>query len=338
MRLRYDFSSADQLKDWVEGVPWPIAKDAPDGIGVSEGRLAVRGSVGARHVAEWDGDLVVTAKLIPESVKDIGSYLSSSEMPNDYVSYTIGETYFHGWDHEGSGGDTGMMKFGKQFSAVQKGGFVGFRYLAFRRPPTDPAPGKAISWAFGRDAGKLLLTMDDLKLDSVEPANRLKSVSPGFYAIKGSMIVDDVTIEGTLSPKFLAAKKIALRTENPVLADAAAGLDPAVVALVDAYKKGSESATKLVSIVGDAARAEPDRAAATQALKAGPHKALPAVVDLLYSPDVKARAHGIDIVKAITGKNYGYDPRGGEKSRQTAVRKLNEDMTAHPELLQGGGG
>ena len=43
-------------------------------------------------------------------------------------------------------------------------------------------------------------------------------------------------------------------------------------------------------------RADGDRQAAATALKAGPRKAVNAVVDLLYSPDAKVRAAGIEIV------------------------------------------
>ena len=93
-----------------------------------------------------------------------------------------------------------------------------------------------------------------------------------------------------------------------------------------------------ISVVGDPSRAEADRGAATAALKAGPRKALPGVIDLLYNVDAKVRASGLEIVKAMTGKTYGYDPKAGEKARGAAVGRLNEDIKAHPELLQGRGG
>ena len=337
VRLRYDFSDAAQMKDWAEGVPWNVPRSAGDGISLAEGRLSVRGSTGARHVAEWEGDLTVTCRLVPDGVKDIGGFLSTPDSTTDYVAFSIAETYFHEWDNH-AGGDSGMMKFGKQFSDFQKGGYVGFRYLDFRRPTVDPQPGRPIAWTHGRKANNVLMAMDDLELDSVEPGNKMKIVQAGFYAIKSSMAVDEVVFEGTLAPRFVEAKKISLTTSGPLKAAAASGIDPAVKSLVDAYAAAKESATKLVSVIGDAARADADRAFAVQAVKTGPRKALPAVVDLLYSADVKARAYGIEIVKAMTGKNYGYEPKASEKARATAVRRLNEDIAAHPELLKGPGG
>ena len=344
VKLRYDFATADQQQDWTQGVPWNIAKDKADGIGIGDGRLQIRGNVGARHVAEWEGDLLITCKLVPDGVKDIGGYLSTPDSSSDYVSFTIAETYFHKWDSK-PGGDTGMMKFGKQFSTGNgKGGYVGFRYLDFRKPETEPASGKTSAFSFGRRQNSVLLTLDDTKLDSLEPGNTMNVVQAGFYAIQSSMAVDDVVIEGTLAPRFIQAKRLALRTAKPLAPDtggapaAPAGLDPAVAETLAAYKAGTATALKVVPIVGDPARSDLDREAAALALRTGPHRALPAVVDLLYSPDLKTRTFGIEIVKGMTGKTYGFEPKASEKARAAAVRRLNEDIDKHPELLQGGGG
>ncbi len=344
VRLRYDFNAPEQQNDWIQGVPWNIAKDKADGIGIGEGRLQIRGNVGARHVAEWEGDLLVTCKLVPDGVKDIGGYLSTPDSSSDYVSYTIAETYFHKWDNK-PGGDTGMMKFGKQFSTGNgKGGYVGFRYLDFRKPEVEPVSGKTSTFSFGRRLSNVLLTLDETKLDSLEPGNKMKIVQAGFYAIQSSMAVDDVVIEGTLAARFIQAKGLALKTAKPLAPEsgggavAPAGVDPAVLATLAAYKAGTVTAPKVVQIVGDPTRSELDRDAAAAALRLGPHRALPAVVDLLYSPDLKTRTYGIEIVKGITGKNYGFEPKASEKARAAAVRRLNEDIAQHPDLLQGGGG
>lgn len=338
VKLRYDFSTPEQMKDWVVGVPWNIAKDAGDGAEVAEGRLAVRGSQGARHAAEWEGDLLVTCRLVPDGVKDIGAYLAGPDNKDDYVTYSIGETYFHSWDKK-AGGETGMMKFGKQFSAISGGGYTGFRYLAMRMPETPTTAGKPIAFSFGRSGGKVLMSTDDMKLDSVEPGNRMRVAWPGFYAVKSGMVVDDVVIEGTLSPRWLEAKKVLLKTDKPIEAAAAAPpLDPAVAAILEGYRTGKESPAKVVDLVKDASRSDSDREAAAKVLSAGPRRALPVVVELLYNVDLKARTLGIGIVKALTGKTYGYDPKGGEKARSAAAARLQKDLQDHPELLQGSGG
>lgn len=336
VRLKYDFANVDQGKDWMLGVPWNIAKDAADGISFADGRLAVRGNVGAYHRGEWEGDLVVTCRLIPDGVRDIGGFLRSPDQSTDYVSYTLVETYFHGWDSK-AGGETGMMKFGKQF-AVGKGGYTGFRYLAMRILKPEPAPNKAVGFTFGRRGDDLVMDVDDTKQASVEPGNPLKTIQPGFYAVHSSVAIDEIVLEGTLSPRYLEVNHIELKTEKPLVVDApaappgtpapAAVVDPGVTALLAAYEKGVRSATDLVKLVGETTRADLDRQAIVDALKAGPKRASAASVDLLYSTDTKTRTFGIEIVRSLTGKDYGYDPKSGEKSRSAAIKKLQADLPA----------
>ncbi len=225
IRLRYDFSTPLQEKDWVLGVPWKIAKDAADGISFADGRLAVRGNVGAHHFAEWEGDLVVTCRLIPDGVKDMGGYLTSPDQLDDYATYTLVETYFHGWDNK-PGGETGMMKFGRQF-ATGKGGYTGFRYLAMKMLRPEPASGRAIAFSFGRKGEDLFMNADDTKLSSVEPGNPLKTIQPGFYAIQGSISVDEVVLEGTLAPRYVSLHKLVMRTEKPLPSETAPPRPPA---------------------------------------------------------------------------------------------------------------
>ena len=340
VRLRYDFGAADQRKDWTDWTPWSAPKDAGDAVTLADGRLSFRGSVGARHVGEWEGDVSVTCRMIPDGVKDIGSYLGSDQMIDDYASFTIAETFFHGYDKK-PGGDTGIMKFGKQFALSKTGGFIGFRYLSFRKPPTDPVPGKAASYGFGRQGEKYFLAFEDMKLESNEPPPRLRGVVAGFYAVKSSMAVDDVVIEGALTPRWLAAKGVALRSSKPIAGGgaAAAAIEPATAALLAAYRQGTEGPLKLVDLVMDGARPDADRAAAAEALKKGPKKALRAVVDLLYSPDVKVRTTGLDVIKTLTGgKTYGYDPKAADKARGAAVQRFTKDLADHPEMLEGTGG
>ena len=334
VRLKYDFSSPDQGKDWMLGVPWNIAKDAADGISFTDGRLAVRGNVGAYHRGEWEGDLVVTCRLIPDGIKDIGGFLRSPDQMTDYVSYTLVETYFHGWDSK-AGGETGMMKFGKQF-AVGKGGYTGFRYLAMRILKPEPAANKAVTFLFGRKGKDLVMNVDDTEQASLEPGNPLKTIQPGFYAVHSSVAVDEIVLEGTLSPRYVETNRIALKTEKPLASETstatpgtpapAAVVDPEVTALIAAYEKGVKSAIDLVKIVGETTRVDLDRLAAVAALKAGPHRAMNAAIDLLYSADVKTRGFGIDIIRALAGKDYGYDPKAGEKSRSAALKRLQADV------------
>jgi hypothetical protein len=336
IRLRYDFSDPAQAKDWPEGVPFPVPRDAGDGVVLSDGRLGVRGSTGCRHRAEWQGDILVTCRWISDGTKDIGGFLMSNDVGTDYMTYTLVETYFHGWDGK-PGGGTGMIKFGAQWKE-DKADSAGFRYMALRNLSPPLAAGAALSVRFGRKGPKAVMAVGDLDLDSAEPGNKMAVVAPGFYAIKSGFTVDDVVIEGTLAKRYVSANRIVLKTEKPIEPEPLVATDPALVAALAAYAAGKEPAATLVKVVGDPSRAAADRGAAADALKRGPRRAVPAVVDLLYHADSGVRESGAGIIKALLGKDYGYRPEGSEKGRAAAIQRLNADLQKHPELLEGAPG
>jgi hypothetical protein len=261
----------------------------------------------------------------------------SNETGTDYLTYTLVETFFHGWDGK-PGGDTGMIKFGAQWATEKE--FNGFRYMSLRRLTPGPSAGSALSVTFGRKGPKAIMRVGELELESVEPGKRMAIVAPGFYSVKSSFAVDDVVVEGHLAKRFVAANHLALRTEKPLVpeAPAAATTDPAIAAMVAAYVAGKESPATLVKVVGETTRAATDRTAVVGALKRGPRRALPVVVDLLYHADLGVREAGIEIVKALAGKDYGFSPKGSEKARASAIQRLNNDLRDHPELLEGAPG
>jgi hypothetical protein len=334
--LRYDFSSKEQLADWKQGVPWPIAQEPGETMGWFDDRLEVKGSTGARHLAEWSGDIWVTATLTLDGDRDLGGFLIPADEGDSYAAFTLGEAYFHAWDKK-AGGTHSIIKFGKQWQETG-GDFIGFRYVSGRPPPAPIKPGDTVSFAFGIEKGKLGLNAGDLNLRGADPSpagKRFKQHRPGFYAIKGRMLVDNVTITGRLSEEWLAAEKVALRTEKPLGEAAGGGLDPAVQALVAGYAAGTSPLADLVKGIADAGAPKAARDALAEAVSAGPRKAVNGVLDLLYSPDVESRAYGAGIVKRLLGKDYGYQPKAGEEQRRDAIRRLNEDIRKNPALLNG---
>ena len=66
------FATGEQAKDWEEGKPFPIPRRETQGIEWVDGTLEVRGNAAARHVALFKGDVTVTAKIVPDGVRDIG--------------------------------------------------------------------------------------------------------------------------------------------------------------------------------------------------------------------------------------------------------------------------
>jgi hypothetical protein len=112
-------------------------------------------------------------------------------------------------------------------------------------------------------------------------------------------------------------------------------VDPETRALLDRYAADGTGADALIKVVADAGRPAPVRAAAAQALAKGPKAAVRPAIDLLYSADLDARTHGIGIVKALLGKDYGFNPKAKEQARSEAIQRLNKDLADHPGLLGG---
>jgi hypothetical protein len=332
--LRYDFHDKAQLDDWREGVPWPIEKVPGQGIAWFDERLEVKGNAGARHRAEWAGEVWVTSTLTLDAEKDVGAVLIPADEGDSYAAFSLVETYFHAWDKK-EGKSHGIMKFGKQWrEAGSTSDFVGFRYVVERPPETPPKAGDSTSFGFGIQDGKLGLDLPEFQLRGKDPGKKFKEYRPGFYTIKGRILVDNVVITGRLSDAWLAQEKVALRTQQP-LTDLDTAADAATQHLVSDYAAGKATAADLVRVVGDAGALKPARDAVAEALATGPRKAVQAVIDLLYKPDVESRSYGAAIVKRLLGKDYGYQPKASEEKRSEAIQKLNEDLRKNPALLDG---
>jgi len=334
LTLRYDFSDKAQLEDWREGVPWPIERVAGQGIAWFDERLEVKGNAGARHIAEWAGEVWVTCSLTLDGEKDMGGFLIPGDESDSYAAFALMETYFHSWD-KSAGMQHSILKFGKQWrEAGSTSDFVGFRYVNRRPPSTAPKAGDVTPFAFGVAESKLAMVVPEFELRGKDPGKKFKDYRPGFYTIKSRVLVDNVVITGRLSDAWLAAEKVALRTDKPLL-DLATGVDPQTAALAADYAAGKAGAADLTRTVGDAGALKAVRDFLAEALSAGPRKAVTAAIDLLYKPDVESRVYGAGIVKRLVGKDYGYPPKGSEEQRSEAIRRLNDELKKNPALLDG---
>lgn len=335
LTLRYDFTKKEQVDDWKPGVPWPIAHEKDESMGWFDDKIEIKGSTGARHVAEWTGDLWVTATVTLDGDKDLGGFLNPADEGDSYATFTLGEAYFHAWDGK-AGGQHSIIKFGRQYrDAGAPKDMIGFRYVVGRPPPSPIKAGDVVAFAFGIEKGKLGLTAGEVELRGSDMPKKFKDLRPGFYAIKGRLLVDNVTITGRLADEWVAAEKIALRTEKPLVDVGAGGVDPTVQALVAGYAAGTAAAGDLVKSLGEPGLGKGSREALAEALSAGPRKAVKDVLDLLYRPDVESRTYGAGIVKRLLGKDYGYPPKGSEEQRSEAIRRLNDDLKKNPSLLNG---
>lgn len=329
--LVYDFSKKEQVGDWTEGLPFPIDQEPGQSIRWFDNQLEIQGNTGVRHIARWKGDVEIAFTVTPDGEKDIGAFLVPMPEEPDIATFTLCETYFHGWDGD-PGGKHSIIKFGKQWrESGSTSDYTGFRYVA-RRPPADPiTPGRKIRFTYGLKRGKLFLTLADFDLKGKDLGKRLKVFTPGFYTVGARALFDEVQIRGRLDAAWLREKGFELRVNGPLVP---VGVDSETASLIEAYAAGDVPAAKVAAVLADTSKAEEAREAVVAALEAGPKKAVSAMLDLLYSGDVEVRAYGIRVVKGLLGKDYGFKPKGKEATRGAAIRKLTQDLRDNPELLE----
>ena len=148
------------------------------------------------------------------------------------------------------------------------------------------------------------------------------------------MLLDNIEIKGTLASDWMKREKVELRTSKPIGGPESDVVDEETQALIAKHKSGSSSkATReLLGMLKDPEAGKATHAAIVEALSTGPKKAAHNVVDLLYSTALPVREYGAEIIKALVGDDFGYKPKGKEKSRSEAIRKLLKELSSNPDF------
>ena len=142
--------------------------------------------------------------------------LTPESETNDFATCTIREFFFHSWDQGQQGGQHSIIKFGDQWREYNADDdYIGFRYLARKRPPKRLKEGQTFTFAFGLKHEKIYMEFLDVKLKGKDLGVPLQVYRPGFYSVRGGLIVDDVEIVGRLDAEWLQSKGIAPRVDKP---------------------------------------------------------------------------------------------------------------------------
>lgn len=331
--LRYDFRKKDQVKDFTDRIPFRIKPRKEQRMRWFDEKMEIIGNSGARHKAEWIGDVEVTATFIPDLEKDFGGYMSPVSETEDHVTFTFVETFFHAYDGS-AGGTNSIIKFGAQWRETDSEEYIGFRYGA-RKPPKKPiVVGRPIKATFGRVKKRLFFRLPEYELKNSEKGKKLKRYHVGFYAIKGRLLLDNIEIKGTLASDWMKRERVELRTSKPIGGPESDVVDEETQALIAKHKggKSSKATRQLLGVLKDPDAGKATRAAVIEALSTGPKKAAHNVVDLLYSTSLPVREYGAQIIKALVGSDFGYKPKGKEKSRSDAIRKLLKELSSNPDF------
>lgn len=332
--LRYDFRSKAQVKDWVDRVPFRIKPRKGQRMKWFDDKLEIIGNSGARHKAEWINEVMITATFIPDLEKDFGGFLSPVSETEDFALFSFVETHFHAFDKQ-AGGTNSIIKFGPQWNEADGEEFTGFRYGPRRQPKPKIVVGKAMPATFGLQKKRLIFRLPEYELKKKDWGKKLKRMHLGFYALKGRLLLDNIEITGQLASDWMQRENVELRTAKPITAAGEGALDAETQKLMEEHTGGRGKATRqLLALIKD--ETSPQIVDPVLAcLSAGPKRTAQFAIDLLYHASAEVRQRGITIIEAHLGSSYGYKAKSSEKSRSSAIQKLQKAIQGDPKLLEG---
>jgi hypothetical protein len=177
-------------------------------------------------------------------------------------------------------------------------------------------------------------TIVDTVYKGREPGRTISELHVGFYVVKSSALFSGVRVRGRLSPEWLKKAKVSLKLTEPLEQVGPSEADINAQKIIGRFDLGTAEAIDVLEIVGNAEVSFDIRESGAEALiAAGDKRLVPKVVGLLYSDNLETRILGKSLVRGLTNKNFGYDPKGDEEKRSKAIRKLIEYIQKKPKLF-----
>jgi hypothetical protein len=175
----------------------------------------------------------------------------------------------------------------------------------------------------------------DTTMKGKEPGRRLNDMYVGAYIVKGTCVIDNVTVRGKISPRWLKEAGVELALKEPPKPVKVSAADRAAKEKVAALGKKEIQAEDLFEVLEDAEVSEDVREEAAEALIAtGDKKLVSPLVSLLYSEDETTRKLANDVIKALTGKSFGFNASADEEKRSKAIQKILKHIKKNPKLYK----
>jgi uncharacterized lipoprotein YbaY len=337
VRVRYEWASPDELRDFERFVP--VHADLDGEFTVQGGKLRVSGTVGIRHRVALLPDLSVDARATLPDPHDAGVVLADPWFQDRSVVCLVQDRFFTRFDR--AAGNSNMIN---QLGAVADArGSMPFRYIARRRDPVIDAGAtvhlvvtrKARHTSFDIDLGR----GDEQTLAGTDPGTSLKRFCPGLYVAGVAAEFGPLEIEGEMDPDWLRDRRILPQVADDLTGKANGFQGPALRAAqaVEEFARGVAAAP-----AGPAPDAALDRVAgllsskdlplvvrirAAEALVAT-HRAggLGAgesrILAALRSEDAPARTLAWQVLRPHLPWHFGYDPTAAAAARAEAAGRV----------------
>jgi hypothetical protein len=337
--LYYDFEDPIQLEDFEDARPPRLLDAKQSRFGIEGGRLVVEGSSGVRHKMEGIHELRAKCFVRVGQQSNIGTFFSEPALSDFYVVLNLFDDRFYEDGglilaacglHEDEGADD--LSTGK----------VNWRDIFRGNAKKAAKVGEDVELEVMKDGWTEYCRVNDLegRGSSKGKTTEMTAYKFGFWVHHSRASFDDLTITFELSDEYLdhhdLSLDIAVEVDEIPTTGPFAGMEhvpPKLRADVDEYAAGKGDVKPLVEGLGNGALPEKVRKVIADVIRARKDpKSVPPLVDVLYSEDKTSRGLGIDVIKAIVGKSFGYSPTGGETARSKAIQKLNAYLAENKQL------
>lgn len=319
VRIRYDFSNPEEMKDFHSRKPFRAAGD----LAMTHEDKAVRlkGTGSFAHRAYFADEVAIEFELRPWKDRDLGVVVMEHQESDQFVLYSLNDLHFQKFDGRKTPGHM-ITRFGIRDDSDAKGDHA-FRYIARGEDP----PIRKFETLRVKAEKKGVddsMTIGDKTYAGLEMGRKLLDLHVGIYMVESEALVDAVIVSGRLSPRWIEENRVELKLSKPVgTEDAGSQADRTAREKLAKFSAGGAAPKELLDVVADPDVDRKIREEAAQlVIDSGDKSVAPFLVPLLYSTDLVVRDLGNDLVQKIVGRTFGYNPKADEEKRSAAIQKI----------------
>ncbi|MEN8149841.1 MAG: hypothetical protein ABFS86_08465 [Planctomycetota bacterium] len=330
VEIFYDFNDEKQLDDWVTVKPFRV--DGKLELKYENKGARLKGSGCLVHQISFTGKVDLEFDCTPWSEKDFGGIVAEEGQSDQFVLYSVNDLQFQKFD---GGTRPGHMicRFGIIDPSEPEGTFP-FRYVARGKAP-EIQRYKKIRLVCKHDGKADEFVIGDKTLKGREPGRDLLDLIAGVYVAKSGCLVDNMTVRGKISPRWLKQSGAELRLKTPPKPVEVSPADMEAREKIKAFGKGTLDAVDLFLLIDNASVSKKVREEAAEALiGTGNTKLVSQIVSLLYSEDEITRELANDVIKALCGKSFGFSAKDDEEKRSKAIQKILKHIKKFPKKFQ----
>jgi len=328
--LYYDFEDREQLADFEDARPPRLLDASRNIVRIEGGRLVLEGSSAIRHKMEGQGEFRVQFYARLGDKRNVGTVFTEPVLSDFFVVLNLFDhRFYHDHAlllaacglHEDEGADKDMA-------------MVNWRDIFKTNLDNKVKVGEDLLIEVSKDGWTETCRVNDVegKGSSKGKTRWMDAYQFGLWVHGSRMTVDDLTLVVIPTEEYLALNDLKAEIEKDweevpttgVLAGVA-DVPPRLRAQIEEFARGAGDAAPVLAALDSKSLPKKAREVAAQVLAGRKDpKMVPKLIDGLYSEDALTRELSIGVIRQLTGKTFGYQPRASEAARSKAIRALNE--------------